>query len=65
MVTDLWNLNSEDEAKECSTAFEREWRREARKKSPYLPNAFYRAFGFSFTLSAIFKAVQDVLGFVK
>ena len=58
-------MNEEDTAGNCSAVFEREWKREARNAKPSLSNAFYRSFGFSFTMSAIFKAVQDVLGFVK
>jgi len=64
-LLDLWNLNEEDKASSCSSVFEREWKREARNPKPSLSNAFYRSFGFSFTISAVFKAVQDVLGFVK
>jgi hypothetical protein len=62
-LLDLWHLKKEDTSQDCTQAFEREWRIEARKPKPSLSNTFYRAFGFDFTVAAFYKAAQDVLGF--
>ena len=41
-----------------------EWKKELLKPSPSLLRAFYRAFGFTFTLAGFYKLLQDLLGFI-
>ena len=62
---DLWDLNDDIESKACSAAFSAEWRREIRKKEPSLVLAFYRAFGFTFTIAGVMKLIQDLIAFIK
>ncbi len=62
---DLWPLNESETAVYTSSSFARQWAIQSRKKNPSLGNAFYRSFGFSFTIAAFLKAGSDVLGFVK
>ncbi|CAG8473230.1 8866_t:CDS:10 [Racocetra persica] len=65
VLSDLWNLNSEDRSKTISTGFEAVWKKELSKKNPSLFKALVISFGGPFAFAAFFKAIQDMLNFVQ
>ncbi|KAI7828580.1 ATP-binding cassette transporter 1, partial [Gamsiella multidivaricata] len=62
---DLWVLRKEDQSKNVSITFEEAWERELKKKSPSLIHAISAAFGKPFYIAGIWKAVNDILGFMQ
>ncbi|CAO3569188.1 unnamed protein product [Mortierella alpina] len=64
-MDDLWVLRNEDQSKNVSITFEKAWERELKKESPSLVSALTSAFGRPFYIAGLWKAVNDILGFVQ
>ncbi|CAN6675143.1 metal resistance protein Ycf1p [Trichomonascus vanleenenianus] len=63
---DLPELPSEDCTEKVAEKFEVNWKKQIdRKKSPSLSIALMKSFGGPFVMSALFKAIQDMLAFVQ
>ncbi|KAI1318942.1 hypothetical protein EDD11_005376 [Mortierella claussenii] len=62
---DLWTLRNEDQSKNVSLTFAEAWARELKKNSPSLVRAISAAFGKPFYIAGIWKAVNDILGFLQ
>ncbi|KAG0054044.1 hypothetical protein BGZ83_012033 [Gryganskiella cystojenkinii] len=64
-MDDLWALRSEDKSKSVSNTFAAAWEKELAKKQPSLLKALANAFGRPFYIAGIWKAANDILGFVQ
>ncbi|KAF9993545.1 hypothetical protein BGZ80_005031 [Entomortierella chlamydospora] len=64
-MDDLWGLRKEDQSKTVSDTFAASWDRELKKKHPSLLKALARAFGKPFYIAGIWKAANDILGFLQ
>ncbi|KAF9178380.1 hypothetical protein BGZ50_007768, partial [Haplosporangium sp. Z 11] len=64
-MDDLWVLRKEDRSKNVSTTFANAWEKELRKENPSLIRAISNAFGRPFYIAGIWKAANDVLGFLQ
>ncbi|CAG8452470.1 10619_t:CDS:10 [Ambispora leptoticha] len=62
---DLWDLKKEDQSTVLSRKFEIAWKKELTKKNPSLLWACVTTFGGPFFFAALFKASQDILGFIQ
>eukprot|EP00055_Hartaetosiga_balthica_P014402 m.78839 g.78839 ORF g.78839 m.78839 type:complete len:1578 (-) comp8586_c0_seq2:145-4878(-) len=64
---DLFNIMPEDQAKRIATTFEHAWGKQVRRgrDKASISKALASAFGGTFAAAALFKAIQDVLGFVQ
>ncbi|KAF9112024.1 hypothetical protein BGX27_004109 [Mortierella sp. AM989] len=64
-MDDLWGLRKEDQSKNVSNTFAATWERELKKKHPSLLKALANAFGRPFYIAGIWKAANDILGFLQ
>ncbi|KAG0202488.1 hypothetical protein BGX28_005009 [Mortierella sp. GBA30] len=64
-MDDLWVLKKEDQSKNVSLTFEQAWEKELKKEHPSLIRALARAFGRPFYVAGVWKAVNDILGFMQ
>ncbi|KAF9199094.1 hypothetical protein BGZ49_010827 [Haplosporangium sp. Z 27] len=64
-MNDLWGLRKEDQSKNVSNTFAATWDNELKKKNPSLLRALARAFGKPFFIAGIWKAANDILGFLQ
>ncbi|KAF9359131.1 hypothetical protein BGX26_000075 [Mortierella sp. AD094] len=64
-MDDLWGLRKEDQSKNVSNTFAASWDRELKKKHPSLLKALAGAFGKPFYIAGIWKAANDILGFLQ
>lgn len=62
---DLWDLRAKDTTHHTEAKFARAWDRQSRRQNPSLWIALLAAFGRPFGVGALFKIVQDILGFVQ
>ncbi|KAF9435665.1 ATP-binding cassette, sub-C (CFTR MRP), member 9 [Entomortierella beljakovae] len=62
---DLWILRNEDQSKNVSETFATKWEKELKKESPSLLRAISAAFGKPFYIAGIWKAANDILGFLQ
>ncbi|KAF9359851.1 hypothetical protein BGX26_011228 [Mortierella sp. AD094] len=62
---DLWVLRNEDQSKNVSFAFADAWEKELKKEHPSLVRAISTAFGKPFYIAGIWKAANDILGFLQ
>ncbi|KAF8985597.1 hypothetical protein BGZ46_003292 [Entomortierella lignicola] len=62
---DLWVLRSQDQSRNVSITFADAWEKELREKNPSLVRAISTAFGRPFYIAGIWKAVNDILGFLQ
>ncbi|KAF9435675.1 hypothetical protein BGZ76_005767, partial [Entomortierella beljakovae] len=64
-MDDLWGLRKEDQSKNVSNVFEVVWEKELKKKNPSLIRALASAYGRPFYIAGIWKAANDMLGFLQ
>ncbi|KAF9093229.1 hypothetical protein BGX29_010035 [Mortierella sp. GBA35] len=64
-MDDLWGLRKEDQSKNVSNTFAAAWENELKKNNPSLIKALSKAFGRPFYIAGIWKAANDILGFVQ
>ncbi|KAF9100932.1 hypothetical protein BGX27_000181 [Mortierella sp. AM989] len=62
---DLWVLRNEDQSKNVSITFAEAWEKELKKENPSLVRAISSAFGKPFYIAGIWKAANDILGFLQ
>ncbi|KAG0004492.1 hypothetical protein BGZ80_000819, partial [Entomortierella chlamydospora] len=62
---DLWVLRNEDQSKNVSIAFADAWEKELKKEHPSLVRAISTAYGKPFYIAGIWKAANDILGFLQ
>ncbi|KAG0313169.1 hypothetical protein BGZ99_009032 [Dissophora globulifera] len=63
--SDLWVLRKEDRSENVSTTFADAWEKELKKEHPSLVRAISSAFGRPFYIAGIWKAANDILGFLQ
>ncbi|KAF9941830.1 hypothetical protein BGZ67_003920 [Mortierella alpina] len=64
-MDDLWVLRKEDQSKNVSITFEKAWEEELKKERPSLVSAISSAFGRPFYIAGLWKAANDILGFLQ
>ncbi|KAF9356142.1 hypothetical protein BGX34_010083 [Mortierella sp. NVP85] len=62
---DLWVLRTQDQSKNVSITFAEAWEKELKKPKPSLIRAISSAFGRPFYIAGLWKAVNDILGFLQ
>ncbi|KAF9914815.1 hypothetical protein BX616_007504, partial [Lobosporangium transversale] len=62
---DLWVLRKEDKSKNVSLTFSQVWENELKSENPSLVRAISKAFGKPFYVAGIWKAANDILGFLQ
>ncbi|KAF8928276.1 hypothetical protein BGZ58_009765 [Dissophora ornata] len=62
---DLWVLRKEDQSKNVSITFAEAWDKELKKEHPSLVRAISAAFGRPFYIAGVWKAANDILGFLQ
>ncbi|TPX44411.1 hypothetical protein SeLEV6574_g04522 [Synchytrium endobioticum] len=65
VMDDLWALKHNDTASHNSQNFQKYWNEQLSKKHPSLFMAIAKCFGPLFLSAAIFKALQDIMGFMQ
>lgn len=64
-MDDLWGLRKEDQSRNVSNAFAAAWGNELKKQHPRLIRALATSFGKPFYIAGLWKAANDILGFVQ
>ncbi|KAI1317577.1 hypothetical protein EDD11_008147 [Mortierella claussenii] len=64
-MDDLWGLRKEDQSRNVSDTFAAAWDKELKKSNPSLLKALANAFGRPFYIAGLWKAVNDMLGFMQ
>ena len=65
VMEDLWNLRDKDTSEVNSEKFDEAWSVELASKRPSLLRATIKAYGLMFLSAAVYKLIQDILGFIQ